>query len=66
MENKSAKFEEVEHWLTFIKKWEQETQEPIPDQAILSLEVAFDKLLYNYRNSNHPLELNDRFKILIH
>jgi len=49
--SKKQKINEVEHWIYFIKKWEQEESSPIPEQAILSLEVALGKFIYEYNCS---------------
>lgn len=57
------RFSDVEYWLDFLKKWDLESNEPVPEQAIISLEVAVDKLLYDY---NHQNSKNNPSQLSIH
>ena len=41
-------FEEIEHWLRFIKRWEQENKEPVPETALNALEFALEKAVSKY------------------
>ena len=43
-------FDEVEHWLAFIKNWEHENNEQVPEDVIIALEMALNKATFNYRN----------------
>ena len=43
-------FEEMHHWLQFIERWKKETDEPIPEKALLALEQAIEKAIINYQN----------------
>jgi len=53
-------FDEIEHWLEFIKLWEFENNEPVPDKALCALEYALEKAMTKYRNQETfiSLELN--------
>lgn len=55
-------FEEVEHWLYFIKVWDQENEEKVPDDVITALELALKKAIFNYKDRN----LNLVSKIYFH
>lgn len=42
-------FEEIEHWLNFIKRWEKENKEPVPETALDALELALEKAVAKYK-----------------
>lgn len=46
-------FEEINHWLRFIERWEKENEQPVPETALNALEYAIEKAIRNYRNNEH-------------
>lgn len=44
-------FDEMNHWLRFIERWQQESDEPVPEQAINALEYAIEKAIKQYRHN---------------
>ena len=42
-------FDEVEHWLEFIKVWERENSGNVPYEVIDALETALEKAVAYYR-----------------
>ena len=59
MKNRDTIFEEIEHWLRFIKLWEQEHEQPVPEQALLSLENALDKAMTLYWQERSCIRPNE-------
>ena len=42
-------FDEVEHWLEFIKHWEKENDDKVPDEVLRAIELALDKAVCLYK-----------------
>ncbi len=43
-------FDEVEHWIKFIKLWELENDDKLPDEILYTLEMAFEKAISSYKD----------------
>ncbi len=54
MIKKSDYFDEIEHWLRFIRKWEEENNESVPEKAFYALEQALEKALSAYSKNQYP------------
>lgn len=59
-------FEEVEHWLIFIKIWEDENECAVPEEILLVLEESFKKSIRDYKKQNNLKGLNKLHKQSFH
>lgn len=56
-------FDEVEHWLAFMREWQIENDEPVPELVLDCLENALKKNVYEYRYRNElmgPVKNSDK------
>ena len=66
MKNRDIIFEEIEHWLRFIKLWQKEHQAPVPEQALLSLEIALEKAMSLCWLEHTCIKTNEPTNKLVH
>ena len=59
-------FDEVEHWINFIKLWEAECDDAVPEQIILALETAMIKAVNQYKKQNQSELLENYINNSIH
>ena len=54
-------FDEVEHWLEFIRVWERENSGNVPYEVIDALEKSLEKVVLYYRENNNVVHESDYF-----
>jgi len=53
-------FEEVEHWLSFIKVWEKENKGDLPDDVLVALDNALQNAIQIYKLKYKLLDLEKK------
>jgi len=53
-------FEEVEHWLSFIKVWEKENKGDLPDDVLVALDNALQNAIQVYKLKYKLLDLEKK------
>ena len=53
-------FEEVEHWLSFIRVWENENKGVLPDDVLIALDNALQKAIQVYKLKYKLLDLEKK------
>ena len=53
-------FEEVEHWLSFIKVWEKENKSDLPDDVLVALDNALQNAIQIYKLKYKLLDLEKK------
>ncbi len=59
-------FEEVEHWLIFIKIWDDENECAVPEEILFVLEESFKKSIRDYKKQYDLKGLNKLHKQSFH